>query len=163
MGLAWCLLGPESCSSLPKGDRQGFAHSRKEPQGGLCLCQKVGLSTLSQVIFPRLRWRVLRQPYPCRQELLQYRPTFWCVLPSCCFVHLAFSALRAAGRELYRKPRTPGFPCRMSAPSSWLLPAPTPRIRACSFELENLRYRHACCVPAGEDQKESDPSPTPGE
>lgn len=49
----------------------------------------------------------------------------------------------------------------MSAPSSWLLPAPTPRIRACNFELENLRYKLACCVAAGEDQKESDPSSHP--
>lgn len=57
------------------------------------------------------------------------------------------------------RPGRPGFLAGSQLhPPGCSLP-PTPRIRACNFELENLRYKHACCFAAGEDQKESDPPP----
>ena len=83
-----------------------------------------------------------------------------------CVIFVLFHALdrlcsASCGQGALQEAQDSWFPCRMSAPPSWLLPAPTPHIRACNFELENLRCKHAGSVAAGEDQKESDPSSPP--
>lgn len=89
-GAYWGLSLVHLCLKGTDRDLHVVGRSLKE---GLLSLPESGVVYPLPDHFPRLWWRVLRQPYPSQQELLQCRPTFWCVLPSCWFMHLAFSAL----------------------------------------------------------------------